>query len=400
MRGSIRIAKIFGIPVQVHWSFTLLFLFVIYIGKSRDASWTNIAVFGLFIIALFVCVLLHEFGHALSARYYGVATHDITILPIGGVARLDKLPEKPFQEFVVAIAGPAVNVVIYALIAVFLYFTHSLQFSLTELLADDSNEMIADPVIGFLATLMQANLMLVVFNMIPAFPMDGGRVLRSLLSMPLGRVRATRVAAFLGQTIALCFFIYAFLPVINDFLPENGLFEAWHEWVDWSFQPGLLLISGFVFYAARTEFKQVKIEGQLTKFRVSQMMRPTFTPLLTFEPIYTAIQELTKDKELNFLVFDNDNILRGVLQEADILDAMKNHHFDALISTYSTYHFEKTSPKETLKEVYEKMIRTGQYILPVLNETSIGGETIAYQTDILGVVDLPVIEALLNKVSK
>ena len=366
MRGSLRVAKIFGIPVQVHWSFSLLFLFVIYVGKSRDASWTNIAVFGLFIIALFVCVLLHEFGHALSARYYGVATHDITILPIGGVARLDRLPEKPFQEFVVAIAGPAVNVVIYAIIAAGLYFAHSLQFSFTELLADDSNELIVDPVIGFLATLMQANLMLVVFNMIPAFPMDGGRVLRSLLSMPLGRVRATRLAAFLGQAIALCFFTYAFLPVINDFLPENAFFDAWREWVDWNFQPGLLLISGFVFYAARSEFKQVKIEGQLTKFQVAQMMRPDFTPLLTSEPIYTAIQELTKGKELNFLVFDSDNILRGVLQEADILDAMKNHHFDVLISTYSTYHFEKTDQKENLKEVYDKMMRTGQYILPVL----------------------------------
>ena len=218
--------------------------------------------------------------------------------------------------------------------------------------------------------------------------------------MTLGRVRATRVAAFLGQAIALCFFIYAFLPVINDFLPQNELFEAWHDWVDWSFQPGLLLISGFVFYAARTEFKQVKIEGQLTKFKVSQMMRPTFTPLPTSEPIYTAIQELTKGKELNFLVFDHNNILRGVLQEADIHDAMKNHHFDALISTYSTFHFEKTNPNENLKEVYEKMIRTGQYILPVLNDTTTGGETIDYQTDVLGVVDLPVIEALLNKAPK
>ncbi len=400
MRGSLRIAKIFGIPVQVHWSFTLLFLFVIYVGKSRDASWTNIAMFGLFIIALFTCVLLHEFGHALSARYYGVQTKDITILPIGGVARLDHLPEKPFQEFVVAIAGPAVNVVIYAILAAFLYFTHSLQFSFTELLADDSNEMIVDPVIGFLATLMQANLMLVVFNMIPAFPMDGGRVLRALLSMPLGRVLATKIAAFLGQSIAVGFLIYAFLPAIIDFLPENETFEAWHEWVDWSFQPVLMLISGFVFVAARTEFKQVKIEGRLTQFKVPQMMRTTFTPLQSTEPIHSAIQELTKGKELNFLVFDSDNILRGVLQEGDIMDAMKNHHYDALISTYSTYNFEKTSLNETLKDVYEKMLRTGQYILPILGENkkllTIDGETIENQ-EVLGVIDLPVLEAMMKK---
>ena len=400
MRGSLRIAKIFGIPVQVHWSFTLLFLFVIYIGKTRDASWANIAMFGLFIIALFTCVLLHEFGHALSARYYGVHTRDITILPIGGVARLDKLPEKPLQEFVVAIAGPAVNVVIYALLAAFLYFTHSLQFSFTELLTDDSNEMIVDPVIGFLATLMQANLMLVVFNMIPAFPMDGGRVLRALLSIPFGRVKATRFAAFLGQVIAICFLIYAILPAIIDFFPKNETFASWHEWVDWRFQPVLSLISGFVFYAARTEFKQVKMEGRLTQFRVPQMMRTSFTPLQSSDPIYAAVQELTKGSELNFLVFDSDNILRGVLQEADILDAMKNHHFDALISTYSTYNFEKTSPDETLKVVYEKMVRTGQYMLPVVEEhkkTTSDEEAVINQSSIMGVVDLPVIEALMRK---
>ncbi len=403
MRGSMRIAKIFGIPVQVHWSFALLFLFVIYVGKSRDASWSNIAMFGLFIIALFTCVLLHEFGHALSARFYGVQTKDITILPIGGIARLDRLPEKPIQEFVVAIAGPAVNVVIYALLAVFLYFNHSLQFSLSELLADDANEMIVDPVIGFVATLMQANLMLVVFNMIPAFPMDGGRVLRALLSMPFGRVQATRIAAFLGQVIAICFLIYALLPAIIGFLPNNETFAEWHDWVDWSFQPVLMLISGFVFYAARTEFKQVKLEGRLTQFNVSHLMRTSFTPLQSTEPIHTAIQELTKGKEFNFLVFDSDNILRGVLQEADIMDAMKNHHYDALISTYSTYNFENTSFNESLKEVYEKMLRTGQYILPVLGENkrilAMNGETVEPQPNVMGVVDLPIIEALMNKVT-
>ena len=109
MRGSLQIARLFGIPVFIHWSFSFLLLFIIYIGKSRNGGWEFIAFMALSVMALFACVVLHEFGHALSARYFGVRTQDITILPIGGVARLDRLPEKPFQEFVVAIAGPAVT---------------------------------------------------------------------------------------------------------------------------------------------------------------------------------------------------------------------------------------------------------------------------------------------------
>ena len=409
MRGSLRIAKIFGIPVQVHWSFTLLFLFVIYFGKSQDASWLRIGVTMIFVTALFICVLLHEFGHALSARYYGVDTKDITILPIGGVARLDKLPEKPFQEFVVALAGPAVNVVIYGILALFLYIGHSLQFSFGELLSNDSNELIVDPVIGFIATLMQANLMLVVFNMIPAFPMDGGRVLRALLSIPYGRVQATKVAAFLGQAIAVGFFIFAFLPaivyllilVIGYFFPENQAYITLQSWVHWPFQPVLTLISGFVFYAARTEYKQVKLEGQLNQFKVSQIMRTTFTSLQSSDPIHTGIQELTKGYETNFLVFDSDNILRGVLQEADIMDAMKHRHYDAMISTYATFDFEKTTPNASLKDVYEKMYRTGQYILPVFNDNKktgiLEGDMSQSKNELLGVIDLTVLEEMMDK---
>lgn len=393
MRRSFRIAKIFGIPVHVHWSFALLFLLVIYVGKSRDASWANIAVFGLFILALFTCVLLHEFGHALSARYYGVQTRDITILPIGGVARLDNLPEKPFQEFVVALAGPAVNVVIYALLAVFLYFNHSIQFSFRELLTDDSNELIIDPVIGFLVTLMQANLMLVVFNMIPAFPMDGGRVLRALLSMPFGRLQATKVAASLGQIIAVGFLIFGLLPAIVHFLPETPSFEWWHEKITWGFQPVLTLISGFVFYSARAEYKQVRLEENLNRFKAAELIRTEFTCLQTSDPINTAIQELTKGKENNFLVFDDAHILRGVLQEDDILDAMKHHHYEAMVSSYSTFNFEKTTSDASLKEVYEKMYRTNQPILPVFNTDTEGGS----EAEILGVIDAAKLEIFMSK---
>ena len=196
MRGSLQIARLFGIPVFVHWSFSFLLLFIIYLEKSRNGGWEFIAFMGLSVLVLFACVVLHEFGHALSARYYGVHTQDITILPIGGVARLDRLPEKPFQEFVVAIAGPAVNVVICILLGLILFIFYDLPLGLREMITGEINEIITNPLVSFLATLMRANFWLVIFNMVPAFPMDGGRVFRALLSMRFGRTWATKMASF------------------------------------------------------------------------------------------------------------------------------------------------------------------------------------------------------------
>jgi Zn-dependent protease len=394
MKGSLRIAKIFGIPVQVHWSFTLLFLFVIYAERSQDGSWMEVLMKSLFILALFTCVVLHEFGHALSALYYGVKTQDITILPIGGVARLNHLPKKPFQEFVVAIAGPAVNAVIYSILALLLHFQYEFPLSPSLMMSINPQELDIPPLSKFLVTLTQANLVLVIFNMIPAFPMDGGRVLRALLSMPLSRVKATKIAVFLGQIIAVGLFIYALLPGIIYLLDKKDIYFAWFERVNWHFQPVLALISGFVFYFARVEYQDVKLEEQLERLRnftVSDILQPTFTKFQTSDPIHSAIQESTQKREINFLVFDDDNILRGVLQEADIKDAKKHKDFGAMISTYTTLDFEKTSLDENLKVVYEKMYRKEQYMLPVM-ESAVEGEA----ETVLGVVDLTAIEIIMK----
>ena len=372
MRGSVRIATLFKIPVFVHWSFGLLLFFVIYVGKSRDASWGNIALFGAFVLMLFVCVLLHEFGHALSARFYGVQTRDITILPIGGVARLDHLPERPFQEFVVAIAGPMVNVAIFGLLSVVMYFAFSLSFSFHELLTNHTDEII-NPTVGFIATLMQANLMLVIFNMIPAFPMDGGRVLRALLSMQLGRARATQVAATLGQIIAIGFLIYAFLPAIVHFLPKTENFRAVHSLISWAFQPVLMLISFFVFFTARAENRQVRREQAMLSTKIKDVMRTNFTRLRTSDNIFSATIIVKKGIETSFLVFDDAEILRGLLQENDLADAVENRQFDALISTYSTICFENNVPNADLKSAYDQMLQAQQSILPVIENGVVVG---------------------------
>jgi Zn-dependent protease len=191
MGSSLKIASVFGIEVRIHLSFLLVLAFF----------WIQSGTFQavLFVLILFVCVLLHEFGHAFAARAFGIKTRDITLYAIGGVARLNRIPDKPWQELVVAVAGPLVNVVIAALIFV-THVTAGLQ----------QFDQLESPRIELLVRVAQANVYLVVFNLIPAFPMDGGRILRALLAMLMPYVRATQIAAWIGQGLAIVFAVFGF----------------------------------------------------------------------------------------------------------------------------------------------------------------------------------------------
>ena len=197
MLGSMKLGKLFGIDLYVHGTFWLLPLFVLVTGFGASA--VAVAFDLLFVFAVFGCVALHEVGHAVAAAMYGIRTRDITLYPVGGVAALEGMPEKPRHEVVVALAGPAVNVVI----AVGLFLG---------LVASDTafappGESTADVVGAFVGQLLVANVALCLFNLLPAFPMDGGRVLRALLSTRLPRLRATEVAVKVGSVMALLFLI-------------------------------------------------------------------------------------------------------------------------------------------------------------------------------------------------
>jgi Zn-dependent protease len=375
MRGALKIAKIFDIPVYVHWSFGLLFLFVAYMGETLD----GILFQSIYVLILFVCVVMHEYGHALSAKKYGITTQDIIILPIGGVARLNKMPEKPWQEFVVAIAGPAVNVVIAVVLGIGLYFFQK---------QIDTYDTISDQVsisYRMLSTLVYSNLFLVVFNMIPAFPMDGGRVLRALLSLRLGRTRATRIAATLGQIFAVLFILYSLLPLLHQVVSP---FSPWGEriaFIDWDIQPVLALISFFIFNTAKSEYKNVALDERLSKEVVSNIIQTEYTPLHTSDPMHKAAQIKSTGSETNFLVFDDAQILRGVLHEEDIADAVKNNHYDGLVFSYTTHEFVTISPTDSVKDAYHTMLQTGQYILPVM-----------YENELRGIVDMAGIQRFMK----
>ncbi len=197
MFGSTKLGKLFGIDLYVHGTFWLLPLFVLITGIGSDAG--VIAFDLLFVFAVFACVALHEVGHALAAAMYGIRTRDITLYPVGGVAALEGMPEKPRQEIVVALAGPAVNVVIA--LGLFL----GLVASDTALTLPGVST--PDVVGAFVGQLLVANVALCVFNLLPAFPMDGGRVLRALLAMRMTRLRATEVAVKVGTVMAVLFLV-------------------------------------------------------------------------------------------------------------------------------------------------------------------------------------------------
>ena len=322
MRGSFKIFTWLGIPVFLHWTFGLIFIYILWHAQNEGlGTIETVWLTGLF-MSLFLCVLLHEYGHAIAARRYDVKTRDIVLMPIGGVARLERMPEKPFQEFVVAIAGPAVNVVIAFLLFLGIgllsegsmidMFSAAVRQDIGEEVVTESGYFMS-PVLHFAIKLAFTNVALVVFNMIPAFPMDGGRVFRALLSMWLGRPRATKIAAGLGQVIALM-------------LIAAGL---------WSSDFMLSILGIFVIYAARAENDNVQTEDLLSRYKARDVLRPQFTRLRSNDWMLTAIETLRHGLERHFLIFDVNDRLVGMLEEDDIVRAMRKPDVTSEITQYA-----------------------------------------------------------------
>jgi len=315
MLWSVNIGRIAGTAVRIHVTF-LLFLIWIFAANwysgGPSAAWSGLA----FILLLFLCVLAHEFGHIFMARRFGVATPDVTLLPIGGVARLERIPEKPGEELLVAIAGPAVNVVI-ALVLLLAGASLDPQ----SLAAVDSAH------ISMIDRLAAVNLFLALFNMIPAFPMDGGRVLRALLAIRLGHVRATEIAASIGQFVA---FGLGFL----------GLFG----------NPLLIFIAIFVYLAASSEAQLVAMRAMSRDVPVAAAMMTQYATLTADEHIDAAVETLLRTSQSEFPVLDGDRHLIGVLSRADMIRALKQLGPDARVSAAMTTGVPTIGHRDCLEE--------------------------------------------------
>jgi len=316
MGWSVNIGRIAGTAVRIHITF-VLFLGWIFIASwysgGPQAAWSGLA----FMILLFACVLAHEFGHIFTARAFGVSTPDVTLLPIGGVARLERIPEKPSEELLVALAGPAVNVVI----AVALVLFANANLNPQGLAAVESAR------ISMVDRLAAVNLFLAIFNMIPAFPMDGGRVLRALLAIRLGHVRATEVAASIGQFVA---FGLGFL----------GLFG----------NPLLIFIAIFVYLAASSEAQLVAMRAMSRDVPVSAAMMTQIARLAPQAHIDEAVDTLLKTSQSEFPVVDADGRLAGVLSRAGLIRAIKELGPDARVADAMTTDVPTISHRACLEE--------------------------------------------------
>lgn len=298
MGWSTKLGRIAGIDLYVHATFPLLFIWVGFVYWLQTGTVEGV-LFGLsFIAVLFVCVVLHEYGHALTARRYGIGTRNITLLPIGGLALLERMPKEPGQEIVVALMGPAVNVAIAALLFLIVGFPGG------------GEEVMAPTLlpVNFLQSILYANIFLAVFNMIPAFPMDGGRVLRAALSYRLGRLRATQLAARIGQGLAL------FLGVV-------GLFG----------NPFLILIAVFVWVGAAAEAGASEIETQLERKPVARAMITDFQTLAPDAPLARAVDLTLAGTQKDFPVLEGERLV-GVASQAAILRGLRDHGLDGRIA--------------------------------------------------------------------
>ena len=351
MKWSFKIARFAGIDVYVHATFLLL---LTWIGWHYWLSEGNLGavIVGIgFILLLFSCVVLHEFGHALAARRYGIRTRNITLLPIGGVASLERMPDDPRQEIIVALAGPAVNLVIALLLWLWLLLSNSVIPEQSGLMTES----------GFLHRIMVINLVLALFNLLPAFPMDGGRVMRAALSMWVGHRKATRIAANIGQALAMGMGILGLL-----------------------YNPFLMFIAVFIWIGAATEAGVDQIKHTLENITAGNAMISQYQTLSDDDPLSHAIALTLAGSQKAFPVQSNNKLV-GVLTQSQLLRGLQEEGEHALIRNWMQSDVQQADVNEPIQKVLERLQNCQ---CPLISVTK-SGRTV-------GIVDLDNISELIS----
>lgn len=341
-KGSLKLATVKGIGIWVHWSFSLLLLFVIWQSWSAAQSVGQALTGVVFILIVFLCVVLHELGHALTARRFGIKTKSIVLLPIGGVANMERIPEKPKHELLIALAGPAVNLVI-ALITGLLILLFVDQRVMERIVNGEVESL------PMLFNIMAVNVMLLLFNLLPAFPMDGGRVLRAALAMRMDRVKATNIAATIGKVFALGFIVLGFYA-----------------------SPFIILIGVFILLAATSEANMTRVKESLKGKVARQAMRTKFITLLPTDTMTNARIELLAGTERDFLVMREGQV-EGVLTRDAIVLAGKGDADRLLVEEFMEREFQAIAPDEPLGELYTDLLTGKHKLIPVVEEGQVIG---------------------------
>ena len=350
MGSSITLFRIRGIDVRVHWTFVLILIYGAFAYRDVASTPTAGAAYGvLVILLLFVCVTLHEFGHALVAQYFKVKVPSITLLPIGGVAQLEKMPDKPFQEFLIAIAGPIVNFAIslvllpiWMVVVTVAARSNSVAplswnvFALIQRLMGDSGKAGVD---NLLAYLILINVALALFNLLPAFPMDGGRILRSVLATAMPYVQATRLSVMIGRMVAVVLAIWGV---------TSGNISA-------------LLIAFFVYVGGGSEQEAVESRAVLKDIPIADALTPNAANLYTSEHISKAVDLIMSSYQTDYPVLDLSGTFVGVLTRARLITGLREHGPDARVVDVmiAANQLPSMQIEGNLAQVWEKITSTG-----------------------------------------
>ena len=344
LRGSAALFTFRGIQVYVHWTFLILLGYITYLGLSGGK--TGVAILGelALVLIVFICVLMHEFGHALMAQRFGVQTKDITLLPIGGIANLERMPEEPRQEFWITVAGPLVNLEIAGVVFIVIAIMGvSMLFGFLFLDATTWTNV--------LLFIFGANMMLFLFNLLPAFPMDGGRILRSVLSMRMPRDKATRIAAAVGRFFAIGFVVF-------------GLFDG---------QPFLALIGVFIFFAAGSEARMVDQQTALRGIQVKDVMRTRFWSMPGAATVQQAVDELLAGGDRDLVLLGPDQAYQGVLTRRDLVKALSDGKSSERLDALPFAAPPSVLPEDAVNKAYQSLL-AGQFpLLPVLQDSRLVG---------------------------
>lgn len=347
MGSSMRLFRVWGIDVKVHWSFLLILAYGAFIYAGRSNPLVG-ALYGIVVILLlFVCVLLHEFGHALTAKYFKVNVPNITLLPIGGVAQLERMPRQPLQEFLIAIAGPAVNFLLAVLLLPLSLLVIGLSMgsgSLTSMLQYAQMRMMTPSIDGLLVYLAVTNVALGLFNLLPAFPMDGGRVLRALLAMAMPYVQATRAAVMVGRFMAILLALWG--------LSGNIM---------------LLLIAFFVYVGGRGELEAVESRYALKDIRARQALNREARTIFTSEPIDKAVDLIMTTYQADFPVFDLASNYVGVVTRPRLVGFLRTQGREGRIADVMipAQEVPVVGPETTLADVWDKMMEKGSRVVAI-----------------------------------
>ena len=338
MGWSLKLGQIAGIRVQVHFTFLIFMAWIVLSGLIAGRSQQVVLANAAFVLGLFGCVILHEFGHALTAKHYGIRTKDITLLPIGGVARLERMPDDPRQELWVALAGPAVNVVIAAGLWAWLYVTRG-----------GFNVAGADVATGaFAERILLINISLVLFNMLPAFPMDGGRVLRALLAMRMEYTRATQIASSLGQGMALLFGIIGFF-----------------------YNPMLMFIALFVWIGAAQESSMALMKSALGGIPVSAAMMTKFETVAPGDTLEHISRLILSGSQQDFPVLDGNQVV-GVVTRSGLLKALAQKN-DLVASEIMHRDVAAADASDMLESALQRLQTSSCPTLPVVHKQQLVG---------------------------